>query len=56
MISKNHDDFDILKEFYYILRNDSDDINQKMNQSKRWFDKLSKYHKRFALITSDYIL
>ena len=48
MISKSHDDFDILKEFYYILRNDSEDINQKMNQSFGWFDKLSKSHKRFA--------
>lgn len=48
MISKNHDDFDMLKEFYYILRNDSQDINQKMNQSIGWFDKLSKSHKRFA--------
>ena len=48
MISKNHDDFDRLKEFYYILRNDSEDINQKLNQSRGWFDKLSKSHKRFA--------
>ncbi len=48
MISKNHDDFDMLKEFYYILRNDSSDINQKWNQSRGWFDKLSKSHKRFA--------
>ena len=48
MISKSHDDFDILKEFYYILRNDSNDVNQKMNQSRSWFDKLSKSHKRFA--------
>ena len=48
MISKNHDDFDRLKEFYYILRNDSNDVNQKMNQSRSWFDKLSKSHKRFA--------
>ena len=48
MISKNHDDFDRLKEFYYILRNDSSDINQKMNQSIEWFDKLSNSHKRFA--------
>ena len=48
MISKNHDDFDILKEFYYILRNNSHDINQKMSQSIGWFDKLSKSHQRFA--------
>ena len=48
MISKNHEDFDRLKEFYYILRNDSMDINQKWNQSRGWFDKLSKSHKRFA--------
>lgn len=48
MISKNHYDFDILKEFYYILVADSSDINQKINQSIEWFDKLSKSHKRFA--------
>ena len=48
LISKNHNDFDILTEFYYILINGQNDVNQKMNQSVSWFNKLSKPHKRFS--------
>ena len=53
MISQNHNDFDILKEFYYILKDGPGDVNQKMSQSVEWFNGLSKQHKRFAF---NYIL
>ena len=48
MISQNHHDFDILIEFYYILKEGPSDANQKMSQSVEWFNGLSKSHKRFA--------
>ncbi len=53
MISQNHNDFDILKGFYYILKDGPGDVNQKMSQSVEWFNGLSKQHKRFAF---NYIL
>ena len=48
LICQNHDDFDMLKDFYYILQNASGSMDQIMTQSIEWFETLSKSHRHFA--------
>lgn len=48
LVSKNHTEFDSLKEYYYILKDGPESLNEKMDLVKIWFDSLDDNHKRFV--------
>ena len=48
LVSKNHTEFDSLKKYYYILKDDPESLNEKMDLVKIWFDSLDDNHKRFV--------
>lgn len=48
LVSKNRIEFDLLKEYYYILEAGPESLNEKMNLVETWFDSLEDNHKRFV--------
>jgi len=48
LISKNHNEFDILKKYYEIRWSGNLSSADEMESVKRWFDGINKNHKMFA--------
>lgn len=48
LISKNHEEFKKLSEYYFILNLNDCSVDEKMELTKTWFDTLDKNQKMFA--------